>query len=137
MIDARRSCFSGLVKCSVQDPRAAVGLVVAALEDEPWHNETIKRVVPIDEVVDTSPESILDAARRLSVGASVPPEWSFRVRVRKRGASLDRMKLIIELADLFQNKVNLSNPDFELRVEMLREVTGVSLIRRGDIFPDL
>ncbi len=135
---ASRTCFSGLVKAWVGPTRRdAVREVVRVLDEEPWHNEVIKRVVPIDRVVALNQADILSAVEDLQPDFHPREEESFRVTVRKRGASIDRMVLIVALAELFQNKVDLVNPDFEVRVEMVRHVSGVSLIRRGESFPDI
>lgn len=136
-MEAWRSPFSGLVACRVRQPREAVAILVAALDREPWHNDLIKRAVPIDVVVPGDIDSIAVAAEELRDGVEIPAEWSFRVRVRKRGAAIDRMSLIERVADLFPNGVDLESPDFEVRIEMLRRWAGVSILRRGEIFPDL
>lgn len=134
---ARPSAFRGLVKAWVGDPRGAIRHTVGILEDQPWHNEVVKRLVPIDVVVPPDPEDILGAASRLKEDFHPGDDESFRVRIRKRGAPIARMALIIQIAELFSNRVDLEHPDFELRVEMLRNEAGVSFIRRGEIFPDL
>jgi tRNA acetyltransferase TAN1 len=132
----RRSGFSGLLVAQTSNPRASVEHISKTLEERPWFNDLIKRAVPIDRVVDLDPEDIVRAAESLSQEAPGVNK-AFRVRIRKRGAQVDRMDLIEKIADLFENPVNLSKPDFELRVEMLRRSAGVSLIKREEIFPDL
>jgi tRNA acetyltransferase TAN1 len=133
---SRRSGFSGLLVAHTSDARASVAHITKTLEEKPWYNDLIKRAVPIDHVVDPDPVDIVRAAGSLRQDAPGVDE-SFRVRIRKRGAQIDRMDLIEKIADLFENPVNLVKPDFELRVEMLRKSAGVSLIKRGEIFPDL
>jgi tRNA(Ser,Leu) C12 N-acetylase TAN1 len=130
--------FHGLVKAWVAPPgREAVRQVARTLDERPWHNDLIKRVVPIDLVVETDPSTIVQAARDLRQEIQPGEDEKFRVRVRKRGAPVDRAGLIVDIADLFQNGVDLDDPDFEVRVEVIRKDTGISLIRRGEIFPDL
>jgi len=135
---ATTSQFSGLLKgFATKANREIVHHIRWILEDKPWYNELIKRAVPIDKVVLTEAGRIVEAVKDLRL--QIPPrdEESFRVRVRKRGAPLDRMELIAAVADLFNNKVDLAHPDFEVRIEMVGELSGVSIIRRGEIFPDL
>lgn len=135
---AGKTVYSGLVKAWVEgESRRAVRTITDALTEEPWHNDVIKRVVPIDTVIRNDPGSIVSAAEGLLVEFKPDADERFRVRIRKRGSDTDRLALIRELADLFDNPVDLETPDFELRVEMVRSVSGVSLIRRGEIFPDL
>jgi tRNA acetyltransferase TAN1 len=133
---ARRSEFSGLLVAQTSDARASVEHLSQTLEEKPWYNDLVKRAVPIDIVVDLDLGEIVEAAEILCQKAPGEEE-TFRVRIRKRGAQIDRMDLVEKIADLFRNPVNLTEPDFELRVEMLRKVAGVSLIKRGEIFPDL
>ncbi len=136
-VEASRSPFSGLVLARVDEPREVVTFVRDLLEEEPWHNDLVKRVVPIDRVVAPHQDDIVRAADELKAAMEPDPSETFRVRVRKRGAELNRMELVIAVADLFGNPVDLEAPDFEVRVEMLRSQAGVSIIRRGEIFPDL
>jgi tRNA acetyltransferase TAN1 len=133
---SRKSGFSGLLMANTSDARASVEHIAITLEERPWYNDLIKRAVPIDRVVTHDPEDIIGAAESLSQMVTGGNE-TFRVRIRKRGAQVDRMNLIEKIADLFENPVNLVKPDFELRVEMLRKTAGVSLIKRGEIFPEL
>jgi len=134
---ARKSPFSGLVKAWVGEKREAVRVLAETLETEPWFNDVIKRAVPIDRVVPTEAKAIVLAAREIASLSPPGPADKFRVRVRKRGAHIDRMELIRSLAEIFDNPVDLENPDFEVRIEVVRGETGVSIIRRGEIFPDL
>ena len=134
---SRRSGFSGLLVAQTRDPRGSVGHIVRTLDEKPWYNDLIKRAVPIDKIVEIDPEDVIEASRMLVCEARPGREETFRVRIRKRGAPIDRMSLIVKIADLLENPVDLVRPEFELRVEMLRKVAGVSLIRRGEIFPDL
>jgi tRNA(Ser,Leu) C12 N-acetylase TAN1 len=136
-LEASRSPFSGLVLGHVEEPRGIVTFVRDLLEEEPWHNDLVKRVVPIDRVVAAGPEDIVRAADELRNAVEPDASQTFRVRVRKRGADLDRMGLVVAVAELFENPVDLEAPDFEVRVEMVRTHAGVSIIRRGEIFPDL
>lgn len=132
-----KSVFSGLLLARTRDPRLSVGHLALTLEERPWFNDLVKRAVPIDLVVGSEPEEIVEAFRILRDNANLGGEDTFRVRIRKRGAEIDRMDLIGKIADLFENPVNLVTPEFELRVEMIRRDAGVSLIRHGEIFPDL
>ena len=132
-----KSVFSGLLLARARNPRPAVGHLVKTLGERPWFNDLVKRAVPVDLVVETNPDEIVEASKRLRDGTDLGAEEPFRVRIRKRGAEVDRMELIGRIADLFANPVDLVSPEFELRVEIIRGVTGVSLIRRGEIFPDL
>ncbi len=136
-LEASRSPFSGLILGRVGEPRKAVAFVRDLLEEEPWHNELVKRIVPIDRVVAANQDDIVKAAEELSAALEPHPSETFRVRVRKRGADLDRLRLVVAIAELFKNPVDLDAPDFEVRVEMVRSHAGVSIIGRGEIFPDL
>lgn len=135
---AMRSQFSGLVKClATKGNRDIIRHITSVLQEKPWYNELIKRVVPVDSVVLSDPVRIVEAVKDLRLQIPVRDEESFRVRVRKRGATLDRVELITAIAELFDNRVNLAHPDFEVRVEMVGKLSGVSIIGRGEIFPDL
>ncbi len=129
--------FSGLVTAAATIPsRDAVRHIAEVVEREPWHNLIVKRVVPVDLVVLTDEARIVDGFRELLKMRPPHPSESFRVTLRRRGARLDRDRLIRSVADLFDNRVDLERPDLEARIEVLGGETGLSILRRGEIFPE-
>ncbi len=137
-LEAEATPFSGLVAVWVKgENREAIRDLARRMEIEPWHNDVIKRMVPVDEVVDSDPSLIVAACSRLSSRFQPQQEEKFRVRIRRRGSNIERMELIDSIADLFDNSVDLEHPDFEVRVEIIRDVAGVCFIRKGEMFPNL
>ncbi len=137
-MSGHRLGFSGLVAIHLHTPpREAVKKIATTLVEKPWYNDLIKRVVPIDRVVATRQPEIISAVDEIRGEAAIRMDESFRVKVRRRGSDIDRISLIMAVADLFVNRVDLENPDLEVRIEILGEVSGISVIRRGEIFPDL
>ena len=135
---AQPSAFSGLVLgVSSVESREAVRHISMVIEKEPWHNLVIKRVVPIDEVVPTDLDAIVVGFKELLKRLHPDRSYSFRVTLRRRGAQIDRREAIVAVADLFDNRVDLEDPDIQARIEVLGKQTGISIIGRDEIFPQL
>jgi tRNA(Ser,Leu) C12 N-acetylase TAN1 len=96
----------------------------------------IFKVIPIDSVVLTSQEEIIKRSGELieSYRKSVKESDTFRVKIVRRFTELKTESLIPPLAKLLQNKVDLKKPDWEIRVEICRKITGISILREDDVF---
>jgi len=96
----------------------------------------VKRVVPVDEVVEASLEAVLKAALKLASGV----HGSIAVRVVKRGGRLGSAKQVEEavgaaLKERLGLTINLESPDYELRVEELQGEALLALLSREDRAP--
>ncbi|HUV34820.1 MAG TPA: THUMP domain-containing protein, partial [Candidatus Desulfaltia sp.] len=63
----------------------------------------------------------------------VGQEESFRVTLEKRRTQLSSLEIIEPVAELFDRKVNLENPDWVVLVEVLGKDAGVSVVKPGDV----
>ena len=58
---------------------------------------------------------------------------TYRITVEKRQSSLHTKEIISKIAESLSNKVSLENSDWEIIVQVLRNKTGVSIIRPNTI----
>lgn len=63
----------------------------------------------------------------------IPEDESYRVTVEKRRSNLKTEDIIEAIAPHIKRKVNLSNPDKIALVEVIGEITGLSLITADEI----
>ncbi|WP_297092895.1 THUMP domain-containing protein [Thermococcus sp.] len=99
-----------------------------------FETQAIQRVVPLDLVVPARREEIeravLEVARKI--------DGTFAVRAKVRGnRGLSQRELEVKLGSLiveaFGLKVNLSDPDYTVAVEVLGKKAGIGLVGRGEL----
>ena len=112
--------------------------------ENPWDFRLVSKVKPLEHLLDTDLKLIHETVEKLMV--RIPLEATFRIQLERRMTDIDRDRLIIETAEKIERKVDLTHPDWIVLIEVLRERTGISVIkptdilslaeiRRGDITP--
>ena len=102
------------------------------VNSDPWKIHLIQRFIPIQEITGTSVKEIVDSAKKLK--GLVDDNETFKVQVEKRHSNIDAMKIIKEVAAIFDQKVDLENPDKIVLVEVVGGISGVSILEPEKIF---
>ncbi|HEY6405030.1 MAG TPA: THUMP domain-containing protein [Nitrososphaeraceae archaeon] len=102
------------------------------LEEEPWRFRYVLRILPIEKVTKAEIDIIRNSTRRIS--KRIPPSQTFRITVEKRHNSMKSIDLIRAIASDIERKVNLSNPDWIVLVEVIQNVAGLSVIKPHQVF---
>lgn len=102
------------------------------LKEEPWRFKYILRVLPIEKVVQAELDIIRRYIREISV--RIKPLQTFRITVEKRHSSINSNCLIRGIGSEIDRKVNLSNPDWTILVEVIRNIAGLSIVKPHNIF---
>ena len=113
------------------DPVEAIEKFRLILQDKPYEFRYAFRIIPIQKVIHTDIEEVKLAAAELAAGMS--ENETFRVTVEKRFTSIHSRDLIEAVATGIKNKVDLDNPDRVLLIEVLGELTGMSLLKPSDL----
>jgi tRNA acetyltransferase TAN1 len=113
------------------DPVEAIHLLREHLRLEPDRYDKLFRVLPVIEWVETSMDEIVGEVE--SQKEQVKPEDTFRVTVEKRRTDLGRLEVIEPVAAVFDNEVDLEEPDWVVLIEIIGGKTGVSIIREEDM----
>jgi tRNA acetyltransferase TAN1 len=123
-----------IVVHSSLDPLAVIDKLKELVISEPWQVRYVLRVLPVQVVVPTRLDTIMQAARDLikKIGNE-----SFRVTVEKRHNSLGSMQIVKAIADQLSNRVDLENPSWVILVQVLGGMTGVSVLRPHQIFSSI
>jgi len=89
------------------------------------------KIVPMECLIKTDlPQIVLQASEKARV--KILPSNSWRVTVNKRQSNLRTFEVINEVAEEINwGIVNLTNPDLEIRVEIIRDLTGISIMKPG------
>ncbi|MCD6373389.1 MAG: THUMP domain-containing protein [Thermococcus sp.] len=99
-----------------------------------FETQAIQRVVPLDVIVPARWEDIENAV--VELGKKI--DGTFAVRAKARGnRELSQRELEVKLGSLLVEgyglRVNLSEPDFTVIVEVLGKRAGIGLVRRGEL----
>jgi tRNA(Ser,Leu) C12 N-acetylase TAN1 len=90
------------------------------------------RIVPLERLVKTNLHNIVENAVSLAQ-LKIKPNHLWRIRVRKRQTNLRTSSVIESIAEKINwGVVNLKNPNYEIRVEIIRDLTGISVIEPSD-----
>ncbi len=113
------------------DPVETIHLLREHLRSEPDRYDKLFRILPVIEWVETSMDEIVGEVE--SQKGKVKPEDTFRVTVEKRRTDLGRLDVIEPVAAVFDNEVDLEEPDWVVLIEIIGGKTGVSIIREEDM----
>lgn len=127
-----KSDISGLVTAkTVLDPLEVIKDLRKMLKEHPWEFRYSLRFIPIEVVVHTSLSEIKKAC--LNIHLRIVENETFRVTLEKRHTRLSRREIIEVVAEDIDRKVDLHNPDKIVLIEVLGGLTGISVIKPGDI----
>jgi tRNA acetyltransferase TAN1 len=102
------------------------------VKNEPWKVRYILRLIPIEYVVHTKLEDMVNAAKNLTL--KMHSQDTFRITVEKRHTLMSTADIIVTLASRIDNKVDLKNPDWIVLIEIMGAFTGISVLKTDQIF---
>lgn len=124
---AWRSRIKGIVLCYTWlGPFEALKRIRTYIRDKPWEINFIKRVIPIEIVVRTDLSEIREACKQLA--SRIKESDRYRITVEKRHTALRSREIIDAVAGHVRARVDLENPDKVILIEVIGELTGISLI---------
>lgn len=119
--------ISGLLTCMTSlNPFEVIHQLRNFAVENPYQFRFAIRFTPIERCVESNIEKIKEAARDLLV--KIPENESFRVTVRRRFTDLENMDVVIAVASQIPRQVNLNSPDNTVWVEILGDLTGLSVL---------
>jgi tRNA acetyltransferase TAN1 len=113
------------------DPVDAVRKIKEMLLDEPWSVRYCLRIIPIQKVIETKIEEIEKSIVELS--DQILDDETYRISIEKRNSNASSKEIITKIADKIKNKVSLEFPDKVLLIEILGNITGISILKKSDI----
>jgi len=89
------------------------------------------KIVPMECLIKTDlPQIVLRVSEKAR--AKILPYNSWRLTVNKRQSNLRTSQVINEVAEEIDwGTVSLTNPDLEIRIEIIRDLTGISIMKPG------
>lgn len=123
---------SGLIAVkTAPNPFEVVDKLRKILRERPYEFRYTLRIIPIEKVIRTDLGEIKRIATELS--SRIGENETFRVTVEKRFTETPSQNIIEAAAANIKREVNLKNPDKILLIEVVGELTGISVIKPDDI----
>lgn len=119
------------MEVEVENPKALLAFITDFVRSEPFKVHFIRRIVPVDRVVDTKIADIVGAVKDLS--SAIGPKETFRITIEARDSPYSDKELIDSLADAVDRKVNLDAPDKVVLLEIFGEYAGVSVVSPAEM----
>ncbi len=132
-VEAWRTKIAGLIAIKTSlDPFEAVHKLEALAKERPWDFKYLLKLTPIEVVVTTDLESIARAAEELA-NRKIEEYETYRITVNKRATLLRTNEIIEAIASRLKRKVDLKKPNKIVQVEVVSDVTGISVLRPEDV----
>lgn len=130
--DVMRTRLRGLLIAETNlQPTKVVEEIRKIVIEDPLRIRYLLRLIPIDDVVDTNIEKIVDAVSGLAL--KIEKNNTFRITVEKRRTNLSSSDIINSVAKIIDRPVNLENPEWIVLIEIIGRFTGVSVIKPNHI----
>jgi tRNA acetyltransferase TAN1 len=128
----QRTGISGLVAVKTSmDAIEAINQFRAILRQSPYQFRFTLRIIPIQKVVRTDLALIQQTVAELS--SKIAKNETFRVTVEKRFTEIHTQDIIEKVAANVKRKVNLTQPDKIILIEVVGGLTGVSIVKPEDV----
>lgn len=126
--------YPGLITAATNIENKRVILKVKEiLQKDPEFFQYILKIIPIDYVCETRLNTIKYYIEKY-YSLYLNENDTFKIELNRRKSEVIGRDILIEaVANLFNNKVNLDNPDKILRIEILGNVSGISFFAPEDI----
>ena len=119
--------ISGILTCQTGlDPFDVVHKLREYAIENAYQFRFAIRFTPLELCVSSDIESIVKAAEKLL--QKIGEDETFRVTVRRRHTELENMQVVEAVASVIPRKVNLDNPDRIVWIEVVGEMSGVSVL---------
>ena len=131
-----KSSFSGIIWAETSiDPFVAIQNIKKMILDEPWRMRYCHRFIPISHTTSATLENIVESVKnQLKV---MKDSDTYRITIEKRGSDISSKELISSIADAIPNKVSLESYDWNVMIQIMGGIVGVSILKEEDILSTL
>jgi len=130
-----KSSFSGIIWIDTSiDPFLIISEIKKIILDEPWRMRYCHRFIPIRNTV-SGFENIVESVRdQIKIMKDAD---TYRITIEKRGSDISSKELINAIADIIPNKVSLEHYDWNVMIQIMGGITGISILKEEDIVSTL
>ena len=131
-----KSSFSGIIWIdTLIDPFAVITEIKKITLDEPWRMRYCHRFIPIRQSTSSGLENIVESVRgQIKLMKDTD---TYRITIEKRGNEISSKELIDSIAGIIPNKVSLESYDWNVMIQIMGGITGVSILKEEDIVSTL
>ena len=127
-LDASKTGLPSLIVArTTLDPEFFVKKLREEVLKNPWLFRYLLKIVPVQVNVETEVDVIVNKALEL-VKEKLQPNETYKIEVKHRLTEISRADIIGKLAPKISNKVKLEEPDKIVLIEIIGDVTGISVI---------
>ncbi len=131
-LEVKKTKFSGIVEVSTHlEIFEVIKKIREKISEEPWSIRFCSRIIPIQKQCDSEMESIKENVKKMI--SCIMENQSYRITIEKRDSTLKSKEVISEIADLIPNKVSLEHSDWEIIIQIMSKITGISILPRNSI----
>ena len=124
-----RTHIIGLLTCKTGlDPFEVVHKLKEYADENPYQFRYAIKFTPLEICVPSTIDEIKQATETLL--HKIGEEASFRVTVKRRHTKLESMEVVKAVASVIHREVDLDNPDHTVWVEVVGELTGISVLNQ-------
>lgn len=126
--------FSGLITAFTSlNAKDVILKVKTILKRDPSFFQYILKIVPIDFICETNVNTISKVIQKHCTKYISPNETFMIYLKRRKNENIDRNGFIEYVAKNFDNKVDLTNPNIIIRVEVLGDTCGIAFLKSDQI----
>ena len=115
------------------DNKEVILKIKKLLEKDSDFFQFILKIIPIDYTCETKIKVIKEIVEKY-YNLYLNENDSFKIDLKRRkNENIERDAIIESVANIFNNSVNLDNPDIILRIELLGNITGISFLKPNEI----
>jgi tRNA acetyltransferase TAN1 len=118
---------------TVIESRAVVSRIRAIFREDPTRVTHAVKWVPVDSWCNSELETMLEYVRSLKDKISEDETWAMDLEKRKY-PDHHTYEIVTRLSEPFKQKVNLKKPDKYLRIDIIGEQAGISVLKPDEIF---
>lgn len=131
-----KSSFSGIIWIDTSvDPFVAISEIKKIILDEPWRMRYCHRFIPLRQSTTTGLENIVESVK--SQVKIMKDTDTYRITIEKRGNEISSKELIDTIAGIIPNKVSLETYDWNIMIQIMGGITGVSILKEENIISTL
>jgi tRNA acetyltransferase TAN1 len=131
-----KSSFSGIIWIdTLIDPFVIITEIKRITLNEPWRMRYCHRFIPIRQFTSSSLENIVESVR-VQIRFMKDTD-TYRVTIEKRGSEIPSKELIDSIACIIPNKVSLESYDWNVMIQIMGGITGISILKEEDIVSTL
>jgi len=124
--------IDGLFSASVKDVRKAVNDLTKLCNKRPEKFKKTFHYIPIDKWCKATIKDMQKAVKGIAKDIKDKEKW--KMELGKRNRKEHSIDLILKLTEVVEKpKVDLNNPDKIIRIEIIGNKAGISLLKKGEL----